>query len=270
MHINVKRTRAEAREAAASRTGSVDPDAWHCISVGPDLHGDFHDVKLISGGIRELGGTCGSTLWASSPALVKWLCYANQLPLILGRRILELGAGTGFVGLALCALGAGRVLCTDMPVQQQLLEANLAANPEHAGKVFWQPLVWGTLPQRAFSSCRYDLIVACDVLYDEEQMEPLASTLAALMLECGADALLALPDRTDFGYTCSPSDPEPLPDYEQLLLTIEQHLVAQAASLRVDRIGSVPPEISGALNSRIELLLLSLDVVESPRVLDAP
>jgi len=279
---------------------------------GPDALGEYHEIIVTSDCSREWGGTCGSSLWASSPALILWMCSdPSRLSLIRGKSILEIGSGLGFVGLALGALGARRVLCTDLPEQQALLAHNVQANASGRCKVESTPFVWGTPPPPAIGR-HYDLVVACDVLYDEAHVEPLATSLAALLcpttdkkpnkkrarpsvplvplVEGEADAvsseqqqaatseagepstllkrqppeammaapptkvLLALPDRTDFGRTVSPTDPEPLPDYETLLRAIE---VAMPRALIAERLDSIPPELSGTLSSHVDVILLS-------------
>ena len=42
--------------------------------VGPDAHNAYFDVKVYSDMDRAWGGDCGSDLWASSPALINWMC----------------------------------------------------------------------------------------------------------------------------------------------------------------------------------------------------
>ena len=74
--------------------------------------------------------------------------------LIRGRAVLELGSGLGYVGCALAALGARRVLCTDVPTQLKLLEFNIQQNATALGRgaaaVGCTPFVWGTRPAAVF------------------------------------------------------------------------------------------------------------------------
>ena len=65
-------------------------------------------------------------------------------------QVLELGSGTGFVGLALAKLGASRVTLTDLPQRLPILKRNVEENGlEDAVSV--QALAWGTTSSR--SSC---------------------------------------------------------------------------------------------------------------------
>merc|ERR1712154_226945 len=69
----------------------------------------------------------GSTVWAAGLLLARHLeqRYANErmpLPSVA----LELGSGTGLVGLVLCALGVEHVMCTDLPCRIPLLAKNLS------------------------------------------------------------------------------------------------------------------------------------------------
>jgi len=222
--------------------------------VGPDAGGHYYDIKVCADSTRDWGGTCGSNLWAASLALIKWLCAEDpRLALIKGSRVLEIGSGLGFAGCALAALGAKCVLCTDLPTQQRLLQYNIEANKMSA--VSCTTFVWGTRPKHVFSKGPWDLAIGCDILYAEEHVDDLARSIADLLTRCSAQVLLVLPDRTDFGLTCSPTDPEPLPDYECLLAAVE-HMLPER--LVVDRIGSVPPGLSGTVSSHIDLMLLSV------------
>ena len=126
---------------------------------------------------------------------------------------------------------------------------------------------WGSRPARIFKQPRPDLIVACDVIYDEESVEKLALSFAALLGHTpargkrGRDApkpratraLLSLPDRSEFGYTRG-NDPEPLPDYELFLDALAHTMRGQ---LRVEHLDVIPSAKAGTMSSNVAVILLS-------------
>jgi len=59
--------------------------------------------------------------------LAKYLerAYTHQF---MGRTVLELGAGTGLVGIVASVLGAGRVVLTDLPYTLDNTRANVELN----------------------------------------------------------------------------------------------------------------------------------------------
>jgi predicted nicotinamide N-methyase len=60
----------------------------------------------------------GHTVWSSSDDLIHFM---QQQDLVRGKRILELGSGTGICGIAAAVLGANLVVLTDWaPIQQKL------------------------------------------------------------------------------------------------------------------------------------------------------
>lgn len=103
-------------------------------------------------------------------------------------RVLELGAGTGMVGIASAFLGA-QVTITDLPHVLPNLLFNASANEEYlratglGGSVCVKALRWGEEKDaREVGHHNFDLILASDVVYHENLFDPLLLTLKWLLL----------------------------------------------------------------------------------------
>lgn len=271
---------------------TIHHDPWRTQRIGPDASGAWLDVDILVDEGRSDGGTCGSSLWASSLAAIDFLCEPGRgrlEALVAGRSVLELGAGLGFVGKSLSLLGAQSVVCTDMPEQLALLQKNLERGcpPPRAsarGELRSCGFVWGTRPEEVFSR-HWDLVVGCDVCYDTKCVPHLAASLAELLVRAKAGAskvLLVAPSRVDFRYGRDgvgsggrDSEPAVRPDYEYLLDTlasaVRSHTPPSAddagprRELHVERAASIPsgsfPRGSWPLGETppsVDVLLLTL------------
>ncbi|KAL7141782.1 hypothetical protein ABFS83_08G076700 [Erythranthe nasuta] len=104
-------------------------------------------------------------------------------------RILELGSGTGIVGIAAAALLGAKVTATDLPHALPNLQFNVAANAgifePHGGAVEVAALQWGEKKDMEAIGGRdqYDLILGSDVVYHDHLYEPLLETLKFFLLE---------------------------------------------------------------------------------------
>jgi 2-polyprenyl-3-methyl-5-hydroxy-6-metoxy-1,4-benzoquinol methylase len=108
---------------------------------------------------------------------------------ITGSYIIDVGAGTGAVGLAAAALGAKVVVVTDLPHLRYLIESNITHNGLSDTARFAE-LSWGSLASwRDFGDCPPDFILASDVIYDKNQVQPLIDTLQRL---CGVSTTILL------------------------------------------------------------------------------
>jgi hypothetical protein len=103
--------------------------------------------------------------------------------LITARRVIELGAGTGAVGIAAAALGASSITLTDLDHLQGLITANIARNNLSA-RASAATLCWGQPISSQFPTPPFDTILASDVIYEQECIDPLISTLRALSGPC--------------------------------------------------------------------------------------
>ena len=74
-------------------------------------------LRTLSDSGGRWGGSCGSSVWAASPALGNWLCAEGTWrSLVQGRAVLELGAGLGLAGMLCAKAGARRVRRAFEPV----------------------------------------------------------------------------------------------------------------------------------------------------------
>jgi predicted nicotinamide N-methyase len=159
----------------------------------PSLNGSFeldiHEPTMT-------GDDLGLKTWAASYMLAKRLHTLNLLPSSSQTRlqVLELGSGTGLVGLAMAGLGAD-VILTDLPS----IHANLARNAQsnsaivahntgsaRAGVLDWtKPTVCELISDTADSSKneiiahKFPLILAADSLYSPEHPHMLVNTIEA-------------------------------------------------------------------------------------------
>ncbi|XP_044523430.1 protein N-lysine methyltransferase METTL21A [Gracilinanus agilis] len=106
-----------------------------------------------------------------------------------GRSVVELGAGTGLVGIVAALLGA-HVTITDRKIALEFLQSNVQANLPHdiRPNVVVKELTWGQNLE-SFSPGEFDLILGADIIYLEETFLDLLETLEHL---CGERSLILL------------------------------------------------------------------------------
>jgi len=103
---------------------------------------------------------------------------SGRRPLI-GRRVVELGAGTGVVGVMAGYLGASVVL-TDLHSLVPLLDHNINRNSSlmTAGSVSARPLCWGSEPDTDL--LHPDFLILANCVYYESGLETLLETVLTL------------------------------------------------------------------------------------------
>ncbi|KAI3462480.1 hypothetical protein Pfo_019143 [Paulownia fortunei] len=101
-------------------------------------------------------------------------------------RLLELGSGTGLVGIAAAALLGASVTVTDLPHVLPNLQFNVNANAGilelHGGAVDVAALSWGDIQHMEGIGRDYDMILGSDVVYHDHLYEPLLQTLRFFLL----------------------------------------------------------------------------------------
>ena len=106
--------------------------------------GDWRLMAAESGAYLGIGGKLWDSSWNMAAFLVEDYCTANAMithdrpkgentshtggGLVAGRRVLELGAGTGVLGSLCAKLGAASVTVTDLATSVPLIELNLSLN----------------------------------------------------------------------------------------------------------------------------------------------
>jgi predicted nicotinamide N-methyase len=126
--------------------------------------------------------------WAGGQALARYVL--DNPAMVRGKRVLDIGAGSGLVGLAAARAGAADVLAADIDsFACAAIRLNALANPwanASAIRVTQQDLI-GT-------SGSWDVILVGDLFYER----PLAERLLAWLMPMGIPALLGDPGRNYF------------------------------------------------------------------------
>jgi predicted nicotinamide N-methyase len=99
-------------------------------------------------------------------------------PFPAGTRVLELGCGSGLAGIAALATGADVTFSDYVPFTVQLAQENAARN----GLSRCQELLvdWRSPPQASFAA-----IIAADVTYDRQNLDPLLGAIDAMLANDG-------------------------------------------------------------------------------------
>ncbi|KAI2468728.1 putative methyltransferase-domain-containing protein [Annulohypoxylon bovei var. microspora] len=165
--------------------------------------------------IREppITGDClGLKTWGSSYLLAQSLGKIGEESLShllqLGRPnqtldVLELGSGTGLLGMAAAAIWQTNVVLTDFPSIVPNLAFNIEKNRPTieilGGRVDSGALTWGSdedNAERFIKKNQFKIILAADSLYDDDHPELLSSAIHDhLMGDEGARAVVMVPQR---------------------------------------------------------------------------
>eukprot|EP00884_Botryococcus_braunii_P000512 jgi/Botrbrau1/10461/Bobra.0133s0068.2 len=126
-------------------------------------------------------------LWPSALTLSRFAELENdrRRDIWKGKRVVELGCGTGLVGLVFAALGAD-VLLTDKKTPLGMVRENVQLNADliqrAGGRADCGELVWGVTDVVSLGPHWQapDFVVAADVVYMQELFQPLLATLSSL------------------------------------------------------------------------------------------
>ncbi|KAI8955065.1 putative methyltransferase-domain-containing protein [Xylaria longipes] len=144
------------------------------------------------------GDSLGHKTWGSSFLMAQLLdsFKSKSLPHLLtsGRRestsVLELGSGTGLLGIAAAAMWQVEVVLSDLPDIMPNLDYNIEQNraivERLGGSVSSGTLIWGSTSgndARFAHANRFNIILASDSIYDEDHPELLSSAIHENLLD---------------------------------------------------------------------------------------
>ncbi|KAL7370025.1 hypothetical protein ABVT39_016665 [Epinephelus coioides] len=137
-----------------------------------------HDLRLAQDW-RKLG--VAAVVWDAAVVMCMYLEMGKVT--LKGKAAIELGAGTGLVGIVAALLGA-KVTITDRAPALDFLSANVKENlpPDSQGSVVVSELTWGVGLDR-YPAGGFDLVLGADIVYLENTFVPLLQTLEHLCLD---------------------------------------------------------------------------------------
>ena len=123
-----------------------------------------------------------SFCWGAGLALARLVL--DEPERVRGRRVVDMGAGSGVAGLAAARAGAASVVCVDAdPVARVAVRENARANGLAVDVERHVPVAW-------------DVLLAADVMYEPGARDHLSTHLAAIAAP-GRVVLIADPERRD-------------------------------------------------------------------------
>ncbi|MCI20207.1 S-adenosyl-L-methionine-dependent methyltransferases superfamily protein, partial [Trifolium medium] len=150
-----------------------------------NLRGWSFKINLLS---KEYQHTCKSTglmLWESARLMASVL--AENPNIVAGKRVLELGCGSGGICSMIASRHADQVVATDGDDSSlDLLAKNVASNIESSllNKLTTKKLEWGNKDHiesiKELSDRGFDVIIGTDVTYIAEAILPLFATAKEL------------------------------------------------------------------------------------------
>ncbi|KAF8458922.1 putative methyltransferase-domain-containing protein [Terfezia claveryi] len=133
---------------------------------------------------EDLERGCGGMIWQAGSTLAKYVLRNYDSEKLKGKRIVELGAGGGLVGLAMASkfrdAGDMKLWITDQKPMMELMKRNTELN-ELTNKVKVGLLNWGEPIPASIARAPIDIILAADCVYFEPAFPLLEQTLVELV-----------------------------------------------------------------------------------------
>ncbi|KAI9011154.1 putative methyltransferase-domain-containing protein [Gaertneriomyces semiglobifer] len=143
-------------------------------------------------------GTTGLRTWEAALRFSEYLLHEPEL--VERKKVVELGAGVGLVGLICGALGAASVLLTDFEDSVlETLRRNIDINTGPLSKSLrTRKFDWNSSDElQAMTVEEADIIIGTDIAYDPRIITPLANVLDELLNEPHREAWLGVTIRRE-------------------------------------------------------------------------
>jgi predicted nicotinamide N-methyase len=142
------------------------------------------------------GCSLGGHTWSSSVALARFLLSSGS-SLVKEKRIVELGSGTGVLGIACCFAGAKSVLLTDLSINLDMLCQTCELHRQQFD-VQSDSLDWRNEADRERIGSSFDVCVMSDVVYYENEalFQSLVETLKAVVPRVNGSVLMSYRERS--------------------------------------------------------------------------
>lgn len=145
------------------------------------LRGQTVRIRQICSGHE--GHSLGTVCWDSAYVLCRYLEDQVCDTYFENKTVVELGSGTGLLGIFVALCGAKQVVLTDMEDQLPLIRENCQLNLPLSENVQAVELVWGENVDSflgGFGATPIDCIVCSDVVYNHYGLRALFNTLVRL------------------------------------------------------------------------------------------
>lgn len=119
--------RGDAHDEPASAPAAVAEGFFDLANADVVRYAVGGDDELVVEQDQSLHDSCGGIVWESAFCLAQ-LLQRDGGKRVRGKRVVELGAGAGLLGMSAAKLGAENVVLTDHPSAMPLLRRNVARN----------------------------------------------------------------------------------------------------------------------------------------------
>ncbi|GBG34012.1 Protein-lysine methyltransferase METTL21E [Hondaea fermentalgiana] len=152
---------------------------------------DGETPREVAADIAQNRTAIGTCVWDGSLVAAHWLGMAAQVGrLIDGKRVIDIGAGTGILGVLAVKMGASRAVVTDLDLCLPVIRENIAGN-DISGKAMAATLDLSKAPNVEVWRGAFDTILIGEVMYLSELSEGIARWCDYLAAPTGCSVVMA-------------------------------------------------------------------------------